>query len=1747
MSSFICRRATTSDVSAVRTLVEQQRLAGVRYSDQQQSTPDGSQPSSASAHSTSSLFAARSASNTVHLRAVWGTADIAPLLASQWLTAVVTDGDEVLCVACFHYQPSQHCLGGARLSRDWPTWLPHSLRSVSSSSALLSSFQPAACRFLTYFACCTVANSRSERALVDCLLRFVFECDRSVSQVVALRPHLDRMTPVDNTPLSLLFKALEEPSAAATAATRPSSASASSSAVDDLLTCWRVLRSSLWPTLTVRRGRLEDHDDLLPLFEQHTKPSSASALSSFPSSLTSTSASAAVSAASPLSLLSSTGSVSLVAECGGRAVGLLCLTEDVDMERLSEQFEVDHMRQLGRSQPATSHSEYGWLDDDWSEVSRLPASVVRHLRLCYNALLAAGGTCALSPASRSPSLSLDSTQQQQHPQQPAHILHTAGIDWQTLLQLLAATATEAMQRDSDQQVEVQTATELASTIQGWAAAVDNAEGGSTVPRLASETDFLRLTADCVALLHSKRGDSTLLPSLVGHWLDCLECKMPSAALHHLRGLQQFQQAGVDGEQGAVDRASESSAFAVSCFVLSDEHMQQAEQFILAAFAAVPQRHWMLLSAPYTAPHTTIMARMTQLQPRAHRQHDTAQAVYALHRYTAISALSPLDATIDVRRAEQSDLSALTPLLTAQAAAEYRLPTLSSVAAGGLSCHASRLSASASASNAVRVEMQRVKRSVETGQGCLIVTCAGECVGLVRAQRLQSRQHLLALEAHYQTLLAPAVSGSEQLGADAIHGRHLLIRSFVLHPLFACHTRLVLQETMRLCDALELHCTVTAEQPSQQTADRGESSSGGIRPAGSFDAALLRCMQQRAPLIVPAAPITQQDKYDALYKPAPATTGSSSHNSTALSMVDEAAIGTERLSRAGHEDDTAASPGPSLSLTQLHMNHGGDQQQHSHRPPSNAVSCPACLSLSCPPFALHSVSPPLLSVSRHFVSQRLVFIGAGATTLSALTSLLTAQSAVYFTSLTLISLQPLSSLCGRGCSPLSAPVTAVPSSDFHLERDMLQRVCIDARVQLVTGRVVDVDSARQLITVFVTATQHAVSHTLLVPYDELIMATGTQPVSHNISQQLSVGQPTAAAANHSRVEGSSGTVRLLVEAATPSSGSALSQQPQQTQQQPPAPPHPASVASSMSHSQLASTEWSEVSGVWPMSSLEHAVAFFATSVAQLLPSSSALSTSQASPPSIVISGGSLSALTAICALLSVGVAGDCICWVHPHSNLSHLSGPPSTAGPTTDSSHSLSVAVLGDELPLMAAVLTTLADERIRIVQRASITGMNVRMGATSATNSNHSRDSDVSSDHPMHTSHRQSGGVAAVHPSPSASCSSSRVLQSVVLSSGDVLSCSLLVLCDECAVDGRLLDMAVRRLGLVHDGRFVVDEHFRSASLPNVRLAGPIAKFQRGLLPPATEAARAAGGSNTTGLGVKLLDHAFYSSISVGRALATEIERAATQQQQSLQPSSPLSAEHQPQPQSAVSLFDSLHDVSCVRRAVLPGPVCYFHTWSAAYSLQPSSHYERALTQSFSSYTFSLHVCSDTLRIVRVRYWGAFELPAAHNLTRLIGLPVTYCNRLLWRWESHQIRSLLLFLQQDWAQVLYSPAFSHFRRGLIAQLGQLYGAQLQPIADKLTAFQRTVRLDQQRRHDTQQLQHQRRSSNIKSALLQTTHHSSATTDSVDVSALQALTAFVPASFKDFSHRAVLTFIASQQQSMPACLHQPQPVPLQHVI
>ena len=423
------------------------------------------------------------------------------------------------------------------------------------------------------------------------------------------------------------------------------------------------------------------------------------------------------------------------------------------------------------------------------------------------------------------------------------------------------------------------------------------------------------------------------------------------------------------------------------------------------------------------------------------------------------------------------------------------------------------------------------------------------------------------------------------------------------------------------------------------------------------------------------------------------------------------------------------------------------------------------------------------------------------------------------------------------------------------------------------------------------------------------------------------------------------------------------------------------------------------------------------------------------------------------------------WVHPSSHVpDEVDGVPDGRGGEGDDSgrqgrgSSLSAALFEEEgSAALASVLPSLAQWRLRIVQQSRVASL---------------------------------------------SADSALVLHSVTLSSGEVLGCSLLLLCDDLAVDDSVF-ACVSRMGAVFDGRLVVDDQCRTR-IPHVRAAGPMAKFQRRRT---QEAAQKDAQPQP-----QALHQSVYHSESVGRwAAAALLEALATADDStSAVPSTPSPP--------TLSSLQSRHRAVYTR---LPGSLCYLHCWEPSLGSSPSlsaaSGAELSLCQTFASYGFTVSYAPSSLRVVRLRYWGEWEVPC-ESLQRLIGVPLTYCNRLLHRWAAGQIRSLLLFVQQDWAALLYSAHFSRTRQQLVHQLTAEHAEHMRPLLQKLAQWQRSH----------------------AEALKGGASSNEWTAAESSTQSLLSMVSFLPLHFRDSAHRALLALLDSQRPLLPPTLQQPRP-------
>ena len=829
-----------------------------------------------------------------------------------------------------------------------------------------------------------------------------------------------------------------------------------------------------------------------------------------------------------------------------------------------------------------------------------------------------------------------------------------------------------------------------------------------------------------------------------------------------------------------------------------------------------------------------------------------------------------------------------------------------------------------------------------------------------------------------------------------------------------------------------------------------------------------------------------------------------------------------------------------------------------------------------------MSSPLLSRPRVVVNSRVVIVGAGHTALAAVERLLfdkevhlshIAVIARYHPHLHTAPSLPLPRVSASTSTTATTEadeggldsstadhrlIDGFLPSDFAFDRLRLQRLCLDARVSFIEGEVRLIDGEKRTVqfqpTAVPTHTTPSPHHVL--PYDELLLATGLQPSTRQLSvvraRRTRLGGGVGEGGERVEGDGEEGegegrgifsdggvhevggtasamsstpplpSIDLSISggAASPTSASfaaaavfPLHRQRTGTEQSPlqmqsrsassssAVTPKSSSSASSSRPLTAAASKSSraapaatapltagDVSGVVCVSNEESTVQLLSQLKKRLVPSS------QTFPPSlrVVVSGSSLLALSVLSGLVQLGISGESLVWVHPACHVVAEGGSEakeaSVSGSTAGSSSqlhrplSLSQAVFEEEQsPALAMSLQAIANERIRIVQQSRISSLTVDATST---------------------------------------------LHSISCSGGEALPCDLLLLCDDVQVDDWVYG-CITQLGAVFDGRVVVDEWCRTRC-PHVRAAGPMAKFQRRLLTEAKEV------SPTQ---LRLQE---YSSDSVGRLAASTLLDALTLP---LHPS-PLLTPHTTQ--TVDSVLSSLRETSLAVYTRLPGHLCFFHCWTplSSSSRSPTAAGELSLSQSFPSYAFTLSYSPTTLCVVRVLYWGEWDVPC-ENLRRLVGVPLTHCNRLLHRWGNGQIRSLLLFLQQDWTALLYSNPFNRTRQRLVQQLTRSHAQHMRPLLHKLTQWQ-TAHAQTTGKPSSGAGGNSGGVGRLESAResIGGGGSRSAEEGAVDssTSSLLSMSSFLPLHFKDSAHRALLTFIQQLHPLLPPSLHQPAPLP-----
>ncbi|GIL72909.1 hypothetical protein Vretifemale_3052 [Volvox reticuliferus] len=205
---------------------------------------------------------------------------------------------------------------------------------------------------------------------------------------------------------------------------------------------------------------------------------------------------------------------------------------------------------------------------------------------------------------------------------------------------------------------------------------------------------------------------------------------------------------------------------------------------------------------------------------------------------------------------------------------------------------------------------------------------------------------------------------------------------------------------------------------------------------------------------------------------------------------------------------------------------------------------------------------------------------------------------------------------------------------------------------------------------------------------------------------------------------------------------------------------------------------------------------------------------------------------------------------------------------------------------------------------------------------------------------------------------------------------------------------------LVFDGRLVVDSAFRTND-PSIYAGGTIAKLSRRFSGAHLE---------------------FYNSRDVGTKLAASLVAHFT---------AVAAAGSDGQPDTAAPQLTGLHRARAVGCS-LPGGYHFMFAGGPAAHAAPSLHApengNEIVTTTDRGQT-RMNLNADGV-VHSIMYLGRVPI-SAQRMGCLVGLHVNYFNQLLPRYQAGEIRDLLAFLTEPWAELLYNESFGGLREMLL--------------------------------------------------------------------------------------------------------------------
>ncbi|KAF4670670.1 hypothetical protein FOZ61_009513 [Perkinsus olseni] len=257
------------------------------------------------------------------------------------------------------------------------------------------------------------------------------------------------------------------------------------------------------------------------------------------------------------------------------------------------------------------------------------------------------------------------------------------------------------------------------------------------------------------------------------------------------------------------------------------------------------------------------------------------------------------------------------------------------------------------------------------------------------------------------------------------------------------------------------------------------------------------------------------------------------------------------------------------------------------------------------------------------------------------------------------------------------------------------------------------------------------------------------------------------------------------------------------------------------------------------------------------------------------------------------------------------------------------------------------------------------------------------------------------------------------------ITCRVLITADGHSVDPRIFS-AIYGNQLVYDGRLIVDRFFRTTD-ESIFAAGPLCEFSRRYVK-----APASGGKVTRFH--QSLRQDGYNGREVGTSLAEAIVKCLDPERSTAEASGEVSfdgAENDVDPQSSAGQSDSsplpAFSRPHVSTGLLPGLLHYYKLAIPGledYMKLPS---DTIVTDDLNVTSGTGHFCQievDKLgKISEFTYLGGEPLEL-QNLCGLLGMPVAYLNNMSKKCADGQVKAIIEYLEDNWAKALFHDRFT---------------------------------------------------------------------------------------------------------------------------